>query len=155
MKSDASGPRYLRIAAVWPSNWERAQETHLAVCRWADMMKDVTLREFNAVETPFRKAVVRPLLDWKPHGLLVRLSSQENMRILRRAFPDLPIVSTLFAPPELTTSCVIADIAEVLALARHHFSGRACGRWPSISADRAARNKTGQPPSVNWCRMAW
>jgi LacI family transcriptional regulator len=121
MKSDASGPRYLRIAAVWPSNWERAQETHLAVCRWADMMKDVTFREWNAADAPFRQAVVRPLRDWKPHGLLVRMNSLDNLRMLRRAFPGVPIVSTLFAPTALVTSCVVSDIAEVLALARHHY----------------------------------
>jgi hypothetical protein len=77
-----------RIAAVWPENWMQAQETFHAICRSVDLSAEMTLRRFEATDiNDFQRDVVRPLKDWNPHGVVVRLLNPEHLKQLRRQVP--------------------------------------------------------------------
>jgi LacI family transcriptional regulator len=109
-----------RIATVWVGGEYQSPETFLALCRWADMTEGVTLRHFSADAPEFDRDVIQPLTSWQPQGLILRMFNSGKLRRLRRVFPDLPIVSTLYAPPALVDACVVTDITEVVRLACNH-----------------------------------
>ena len=119
--SISGSPRQVwRVATVWMGGEYQSPEAFLALCRWADMTEAVTLRHFSASAPDFERAVIRPLKEWAPQGVIIRMFDGKNLRRLRNSLPGIPIVSTLFAPPALVDVCVVTDITEVVRLACDH-----------------------------------
>ena len=97
------------------------QECLAGLYRKAELSPDVVIHEFDLPASDFRRAVLRPLQLWKPHGVVVRMGELDLLRQVRDLLPGVPFVSTVAAPAELVDTVVAADAAEFITEARDHF----------------------------------
>ena len=124
MKPSSAESSPLRIALLWQPVPFQGQRVLSALYRWADLAPAVMLRQFNPFKPHWQRDVAGPLLEWQPHGVVVRLSDFKRLARLRNLLPGIPMVSTILNPPWLVDSNVLIDIAEAITIARDHFQSR-------------------------------
>ncbi len=114
-----------RIAVIWTFGPLLAQHCLAGLYQLADQTPDVQIRKFDADATDFQQEVLQALRQWRPQGMIVRLVDWDRLKKLRRQFPEVPMVATVFSPAGLVDTCVVADASELVTLARDHF--QKCG----------------------------
>jgi LacI family transcriptional regulator len=145
MEKEAASSESVRMAVVWPYLGLQAQKTYMGMCRRTEIEARVTLRRFDAFHLGFQRGIVHPLRAWAPHGIIARMLNVKRLQFLRRVFPGVPVVSCVLSPPDRVDTCVVADGAEAMALAREHFKTRGvrqvalfCGAQPHAVMSRLA-----------------
>lgn len=145
-------PDPCRIALVWEDHRLQAQRTYDGICRQAGLAAAVTLQCFDAFHLGFQRGIAKPLREWSPHGVIVRVNEVDQIASLRHMLPGVPIVSTLIVPPEIAHTCVGSDITETIALARDHFQAHGvahiamfCSANAYAAAPRIAAFRTAVP----------
>lgn len=110
-----------RIAVVWMYDSMISQHCLKGLYHRADRFPEVCLQKFNAEAADFRREVLDPLRQWRPHGLVVRIGREERLQQLRRQFPDLPFVSTVMASPDLVNTVVAGHTINSITMIRDYF----------------------------------
>jgi LacI family transcriptional regulator len=111
----------LRIALVWDSSSMRSQLVLNGLCRRAEVEPGLILRRFEAAAGDYARSVLKPLLAWQPHGLIVRSDELRQFRRLRTRTAGIPLVATFRAPAEMADSMVLGNLIEVTRVSRDHF----------------------------------
>ncbi len=152
MSTSRKSPEAYRIALVWEDHRMQAQRTFNGICRRAGLASSVTLQCFDAFHLGFQRGIAKPLQQWKPDGVVVKLNRQDQLKMLRSLLPGIPFVSTLIVLPEAADTCVSSNIPEAILLARDHFRSQGvphlamfCSALPRASARRIAAFKTAVP----------
>ena len=112
-----------RIALVWADD-RPTKEAYLSAIQWADLTPGVSLKFLHTPAADFQREVVRPLRQWRPHGLLAGLNDWREVKRLRRGFANIPLVVASCVPPGVAESSVEADMDEAMVLARDYFQQR-------------------------------
>jgi LacI family transcriptional regulator len=110
-----------RIAVLWRQSVMDMQHCQGGMYRHADLRNDVWIRKFDADTSDFKRDVLGPLRQWRPHGVIVRMWNWDRLGQVRREFPTLPVVATVMTPPELADTVVAASSTELIEKARDHF----------------------------------
>ena len=141
-----------RIAVIWPDHRLQALRTFSGLCQRAGLSPEVTLQSFDALHLGFQRGILKPLLRWRPDGVVARMDDWDQLKRLRQALPRVPVVSPLVVPPELADTCVTSDITDAITLARDHFLERGvprvamfCSALPYAAAPRMAAFRAAVP----------
>jgi len=110
-----------RIAVVWGNTGLMAQHILSGLYRWANLMEDVTVRRFDGMADSFDQSVLQPVLRWKPHGVIARVSDVPKMLRLRKRLRGVPFVATCDMPPTVADTVVAGDTREAVRISRNHF----------------------------------
>lgn len=113
-----------RIAVIWESDAMRSREAYHSLCRFNERGPRTSLQRFHFGPSPTRPFWIQVIKDWRPDGVLVQTGRWSQLKKLRKALPDIPILSAAVAPPGLADSCVVADVSEIMEQARDHFLSR-------------------------------
>ncbi len=121
MKSSRNRPKAWRIGVVTFLRQMDAQQGLDGMYRAGEGVPNLQIRLFDEEVDDFRGKVIEPLSEWKPHGLIVRMSDFERLRTLREHFARLPFVSTVVAPPGLSEVWVVGNLVDTLSTCRDYF----------------------------------
>jgi len=124
MKNPRTESSPLRIAVLWQPAPIQAQRILNAIYRRAALEPRVTMRQFDPMQANWRRTGAKSLVEWHPHGVLLRLSDPKMVAGARKLLPGIPFVSTVVMPPGLVDTCVSMDAAEAITLCRDHFRSR-------------------------------
>lgn len=110
-----------RIAVLWLRSAMDMQHCLNGMYRRADLHNDVWIRKFDTEVADFGRDVLRPLRQWRPHGVITRMWNWDRLKQVRREFPGLPVVAAAMTPPELTDTVVAACSTDLIEKAREYF----------------------------------
>ena len=114
----------LRVALVWDSTAMRSQQVLSGLCRRADAEARLNLRRFDALAADFPQAVIRPLVAWRPHGVILRMDDSRHLATLRKRLPGIPFVAACRMPESIADTMVVGNAEEVARVSRDHFLSR-------------------------------
>lgn len=110
----------IRIALVWDSSAMRSQQVLSGLCRRAEAQPGLSLRRYDALAPDFLKSELKPLLAWRPHGVVVRMEDPDSVLMIRKALPGVPIVAACRMPSYRVDSMVLGSSQEVVNVSRAH-----------------------------------
>ncbi len=131
----AAGP--LRVALVWDSTAMRSQQVLSGLCRLADAEARLNLRRFDAQASDFPHSVTKPLLTWKPHGVILRMDHSRELVALRKKLPGIPFVAACRMPAGIADTMVVGNALEVARVSRDHLLSRGARTIGLLVAGRA------------------
>lgn len=114
-------PAAWRIAVVTNFDqliWQRVLD---GVYQRASRTPGVTLKSFDDEAQDFRRTVLPQLQAWRPQGLIIRTPVVERLKLLRRTFPGIPMVSTVALPEGLADVFIALDPFDLFTVTRHFF----------------------------------
>lgn len=114
----------LRIALLWQVSPFFGQRVLTGIYRQASFSPDVVIRQFAGAYGKTMEKHIRAVLDWKPHGVIVRLTDPEDLRRWRSILPGIPFVATTVVPVDLAEAVISMDVREALSMALEHFQSR-------------------------------
>lgn len=114
----------MRIAVLAHRMPIQGQRVLGALYRRASFMPSVVVRHFDPLQANFQNLDARPLLDWQPHGVVLRMTEYTLLARWRKLLADVPMVTTFVLPDGLADTSVVVDIAEAVRMARDHFLSR-------------------------------
>jgi AraC-like DNA-binding protein len=121
MKTSLKPEPTWRIAVVTFLPQMDAQHSLDGIYRAGERDPRVWIRQFDEEAGDFRREVLTPLSEWKPHGVIVRMAELDRLRKLRNCFPSIPFVSMLLAPPEIVQTMVVGNLMDALTTCRDYF----------------------------------
>lgn len=121
MNTSLKPKKSLRIAVTALLRQMDAQHCLDGIYRVGERNPDVWIRQFDEQSHDFRRDVLKPLSEWKPHGVIVRMAELDRLRQLRNRFPSLPFVSMFLVPPELVQTVVAGNVIDSLTTCRDYF----------------------------------
>jgi LacI family transcriptional regulator len=114
----------LRVALVWDISAMRSQQVLSGLCRRADAEPMLNLRRFDALATDFPKTVLKPLVAWKPHAVILRMEDSPHLAALRKKLPGIPFIAACRTPTGIADTMVVGNAVEVARVSRDHFVSR-------------------------------
>ena len=118
----SGGP--LRVALVWDSTAMRSQQVLSGLCRLADAEARLNLRRFDAQAGDLAQSVIKPLVAWRPHGVILRMDDCGELTTLRKKLSGVPFVAACRMPAGIVDTMVIGNALEVARVSRDHFLSR-------------------------------
>lgn len=130
-----AGP--LRVALVWDCTAMRSQQVLSGLCRLADAEARLNVRRFDAQAADLLQSVVKPLVAWKPHGVILRMDDSRHLATLRKRLPGVPFVAACRMSPGIADTMVVGNAMEVARVSRDHFLSRGARTIGLLVAGRA------------------
>lgn len=127
----------LRVALIWDITAMRSQQVLSGLCRRADAEAMLNLRRFDALATDFPQSVIKPLVAWKPHGVILRMDDSRHLVTLRKKLSGIPIVAACRMPAGIADTMVVGNAEEVARVSRDHFLSRGARTIGLFVAGRA------------------
>jgi LacI family transcriptional regulator len=127
----------LRVALVWDSSAMRSQQILSGLCRRADAEARLNLRRFDALAADFPESVTKPLVAWKPHGVILRMDDSHHLAALRKKLRGIPLVAACRMPAGIADTMVVGNAVEVARVSRDHFLSRGATTIGLLVAGRA------------------
>jgi LacI family transcriptional regulator len=124
MKGKKSSSRDLRVALLWHADYFFGQRVLSGVYRQASFSPEATIRQFAGADGVNMMEFAKELHQWKPDGVITRISDPRVMAQWRELLPGIPIVSTVVVGEELVDSIVVMNAREAVSLAVEHFQSR-------------------------------
>jgi AraC-like DNA-binding protein len=130
-------PGPLRVALLWDISAMRSQQVLSGLCRLADAEARLNLRRFDAQAADFPQSVTKPLVAWKPHGVILRMDDSRHLTTLRRRLPGIPFVAACRMPAGIADTMVVGNALEVARVSRDHLLSRGARTIGLLVAGRA------------------
>ena len=127
----------LRVALLWDITAMRSQQVLSGLCRRADAEARLNLRRFDALAADFPGDVMKPLIAWKPHGVILRMDDSRHLAPLRKKLAGIPFVAACRMPPGIADTMVVGNAVEVARVSRDHFLSRGARTVGLLVAGRA------------------
>ncbi|WP_035614056.1 substrate-binding domain-containing protein [Haloferula sp. BvORR071] len=128
----------MRVALIWDSTAMRSQQVLSGLCRLADAEARLNLRRFDAQAADFREAVTKPLLAWKPHGVILRMDDAQDLVTLRKKLSGIPFVAACRMPAGIADTMVVGNAQEVARVSRDHLLSRGARTIALLVAGRSS-----------------